>query len=177
MFCVGSPKSPDGNLSFIEIESRLREKIRVNAAELRQVRSQLALVSTTTSLWFCVPSPNSNQLSPSRFIELFKGQFTHWLLCEAVVISKKHLRRRSLSQFAEGGKLSIYYVPCVRSLSVYCWHIIIWLPTEGLTKKCRKTCGTLTLTNSSQRCCHFFQLCFFCSFWEIILIYHFITFK
>ena len=65
----------------------------------------------------------------------------------------------------------------VRSLSVYCWLIIIWLPTEGLTKKCRKTCGTLTLTNSSQRCCHFFQLCFFCSFWEIILIYHFITFK
>jgi len=34
---VGSPKSPDANLSFIEIESRLREKIRVNAAELRQV--------------------------------------------------------------------------------------------------------------------------------------------
>ena len=35
---AGSPKSPDANLSFIEIESRLREKIRVNAAELRQVR-------------------------------------------------------------------------------------------------------------------------------------------
>lgn len=34
---AGSPKSPDANLSFIEIESRLREKIRVNAAELRQV--------------------------------------------------------------------------------------------------------------------------------------------
>jgi len=34
----GSPNSPDANLSFIEIESRLREKIRVNAAELRQVR-------------------------------------------------------------------------------------------------------------------------------------------
>lgn len=34
---VGSPKSPDPNLSFIEIESRLREKIRVNAGELRQV--------------------------------------------------------------------------------------------------------------------------------------------
>lgn len=33
---VGSPKSPDANLSFIEIESRLREKIRVNADELRQ---------------------------------------------------------------------------------------------------------------------------------------------
>lgn len=33
---LGSPKSPDANLSFIEIESRLREKIRVNAAELRQ---------------------------------------------------------------------------------------------------------------------------------------------
>ena len=35
---LGLPKSPDANLSFIEIESRLREKIRVNAAELRQVR-------------------------------------------------------------------------------------------------------------------------------------------
>ena len=34
---VGSPKSPDVNLTFIEIESRLREKIRVNADELRQV--------------------------------------------------------------------------------------------------------------------------------------------
>lgn len=34
---VASPKSPDPNLSFIEIESRLREKIRVNAGELRQV--------------------------------------------------------------------------------------------------------------------------------------------
>ena len=34
---AGSPKSPDANLSFIEVESRLREKIRVNAAELHQV--------------------------------------------------------------------------------------------------------------------------------------------
>ena len=34
---VGSRKSPDVNLTFIEIESRLREKIRVNADELRQV--------------------------------------------------------------------------------------------------------------------------------------------
>ena len=34
---VGSSKSPDVNLTFIEIESRLREKIRVNADELRQV--------------------------------------------------------------------------------------------------------------------------------------------
>ena len=34
---AGSPKTPDANLSFIEIESRLREKIRVNAADLRQV--------------------------------------------------------------------------------------------------------------------------------------------
>lgn len=34
---VGSPQSPDENLSFIEIESRLREKIRFNAAEIRQV--------------------------------------------------------------------------------------------------------------------------------------------
>lgn len=33
---LGSSKSPDVNLTFIEIESRLREKIRVNADELRQ---------------------------------------------------------------------------------------------------------------------------------------------
>jgi len=35
-FCWGSPRSPDPKLSFIEIESRMREKIRVNSAELRQ---------------------------------------------------------------------------------------------------------------------------------------------
>lgn len=34
---LGSPRSPDPKLSFIEIESRMREKIRVNSAELRQV--------------------------------------------------------------------------------------------------------------------------------------------
>lgn len=35
-FCWGSPRSADPKLSFIEIESRMREKIRVNSAELRQ---------------------------------------------------------------------------------------------------------------------------------------------
>lgn len=35
-FSWGTPRSADANLSFIEIESRLREKLRVNAAELRQ---------------------------------------------------------------------------------------------------------------------------------------------
>lgn len=34
---LGSPRSADPKLSFIEIESRMREKIRVNSAELRQV--------------------------------------------------------------------------------------------------------------------------------------------
>ena len=42
---VGSPKSPDPNLSFIEIESRLREKIRVNGGELRQVSYYSFIVS------------------------------------------------------------------------------------------------------------------------------------
>ncbi|PFX18293.1 EF-hand calcium-binding domain-containing protein 6 [Stylophora pistillata] len=72
---LGSPKSPDANLSFIEVESRLREKIRVNAAELRQALQTFDAEKTHTVTQsefkraldsFCVP------LTEDQFEQLIK---------------------------------------------------------------------------------------------------------
>ncbi|XP_020616607.1 EF-hand calcium-binding domain-containing protein 6-like [Orbicella faveolata] len=72
---LGSPKSPDANLSFIEIESRLREKIRVNAAELRQAFQTFDAEKTHTVTQsefkralesFCIP------LTEDQFDKLIK---------------------------------------------------------------------------------------------------------
>lgn len=77
MFCVGSPKSPDANLSFIEIESRLREKIRVNAAELRQVRSWFQQRHPSDFVFLpliqisCLQADSSNYLKDNLLIGCF----------------------------------------------------------------------------------------------------------